>query len=162
MSALLKSLDGVDDDKMFVDFGETEVFAGAPTGNGDCAAPFASDDLLTDLANDALIRADRHLAIGKSDGFFANVEAAGVFAARRVLHHAMRFTKDDDAADSIFVRLRELDAKAISGPLARMSEARAKAEAGSDRDAYRETVAYFLDAANAFVVGASVEQEAAE
>ncbi len=162
MSALLTSLDGVDDDKMFVDFGETDVFAGAPTGSGDCAAPFASDDLLTDLANDALIRADRHLAIGKADGFLANVDAAGVFAARRVLHHALRFTKDDDSAESVFTRLRELDAKAVSEPLARMSDARAKAEAGTDRDAYRETVAYFLDAANAFVVGASAEQEAAE
>ena len=162
MTALLKSLEGVDDDKLFVDYGENEIFGGAPTGGGDCAAPFASDDLLRDLADDALIRADRHLVVNRDDGFLANVTAASVFAARRALHHALRFTKDDDSAESVFTRLRELDAKVLAAPLTNLTEARARAEAGNDRDAYRETVAYFLDAANAYVVGAGAEQEAAE
>ncbi|HEY1721090.1 MAG TPA: nitrite/sulfite reductase [Magnetospirillaceae bacterium] len=162
MTSLLTSLDGVEDDKLFIDYGEQEIFKGAPTERGECAAPFASDDLLADLANDALIRSDRYLAIGKPDGFLADAETASVFAARRALHHALRFTKDDDSVESIFTRLRELDAKGLNGPLANLIDARAKAETGAAQDVYRETVAYFLDAANAYIAGVSAEQEAAE
>jgi sulfite reductase (NADPH) hemoprotein beta-component len=164
MTALLKSLDGVEDDKLFVDYGEDEIFKGAPTERGECAAPFASDDLLADLANDALIRSDRHLAVGKHDGFLADAETASVFAARRVLHHALRFTKDDDAAESIFARLRELNAEGVTKPLGDIEQARTKAQGGTaaEAEAYRETVAYFLDAANAFVAGLDAEREAAE
>ena len=156
MQALLKPLDGVDDDKLFVDYGESDIFGGAPTGGGDCAAPFASDDLLTDLADDALIRADRHLAIGKPEGFAADVDNAAVFAARRVLHHALRFTKDDDSAESIFTRLRELGPEAPIKALDRVAAERGR----GDRDAYREAVAYFLDTANAYVVGVGASEEA--
>ncbi len=158
LTALIKSLDGVDDDKLFIDYGETEIFPGAPVERGECAAPFANDDLLADLADDALIRADRHLAVGRTEGFLADAEAASVFAARRVLHHALRFTKDDDAAESIFARLRDLGAEA---PVKALDQLSAKRDAvwnnGAD-EGYREAVAYFLDTANAFVVGAAAEE----
>jgi sulfite reductase (ferredoxin) len=162
MTALLASLDGVEHDKLFVDYGETDTFKGAPTERGECAAPFASDDLLADLADDALIRADRHLAIGRTDGFLADAELAALFSARRVLHHALRFTKDDDMAESIFVRLREMGGPVAGDALERITVSRDKAVAGDGYESYREAVAYFLDAANAFVTGAGDEREAAE
>ena len=159
MAALLKPLDGVDDDKLFIDYGETEIFPGAPAERGECAAPFASDDLLVDLANDALIRADRHLAVGRADGFVADAEAAAVFASRRVLHHALRFTQDGDAPGQIFARIREMGAEKPVKALDRLEALRAHAANGGQDD-YREAVAFFIDTANAFVVGAGSAEEA--
>jgi len=162
LADLVKSLDGVETDKLFIDYGETEIFPGAPSERGECAAPFASDDLLADLADDALIRADRHLAVGSPDGFIADAVTAAVFATRRVLHHAMRFTKDDDSPDSIFARLRELGAERPVKALDRLDAHRPSAAESNGHDEYREALAYYLDTANAFVVGAGTAEEAVD
>lgn len=162
MTALISSLDGVEHDKLFIDYGENETFAGAPTERGECAAPFASDDLLADLANDALIRADRHLVVDRREEALAAAEEATVYASRRILHNAMRFTKDDEPAGAIFEKLRSFSPSLALAAHGRVAAAREAAVTGGDIDTYREAVAVFLDTASAILGGNAVEQEAAE
>jgi sulfite reductase (NADPH) hemoprotein beta-component len=158
MTELLISLDGVEHDKLFVDYGETEIFKGAPTGGGDCAAPFASDELLADLADDGLIRLDRNLLVERRKEGFEAAKDALFFASRRLLHHGLRFTKDDDAADDIFERV-----KGVAAPQAVTAlDAALGHLAGGDIDSLRESVALYVDTANAIVRGVSHERDAAE
>ena len=51
---------------------------------------------------------------------------------------------------------------AAGDALDRVMGSRSKAATGAERQSYREAVAYFLDAANAFVTGTGDEREAAE
>ncbi len=162
LAALLSSLQGVEDDKLFIDYGETEIFPGAPTERGECAAPFASDDLLADLANDALIRCDRHLLVGRADDFLAAAQEAAVFAVRRALHHAMRFTKDDEAPEAIFERLAALGPGPVASAQADFAASRVAARAGGSADSHREAVAVLLDTVQASMARGALERDAAE
>ena len=75
--------------------GDEEGFKGAPGLRGECAAPFASDDILANFADDALIQVDRWLSVGRDragrrPGIAAKQALA--FGVRRVLHLAGRMT----------------------------------------------------------------------
>lgn len=143
---------------VFFDWGEDEEFKGAPTESGECAAPFAPDDLLADLANDALIRTDRFIATQRLGEGALAAEEATMYAARRVLHHVLRLTKGDEPATEIFERLRAYG----PAPAVKALEKVTSKQASGDISGLREATAFFLDTSNAILSGVSVGQEAAE
>ncbi len=160
--ALLSSLDGVEAEQTFTDWGDADTFKGAPGLRGECAAPFASDDVLDDLADDALIRFDRHLVAGRWDGALQSAEDAVVFAARRLLHHAYQFTQDEDPAAAIFERLRDMASPAVLAAFDRVVGERLVALSCGRAENYREAVATFLDTASSIIHGADAARDAAE
>ena len=142
----------------FIDWGDSETFPGAPTLKGECAAPFASDDLLADLSDDALINLDRHLAVDRLPGAVSAAREALAFASRRLLHQAGQFTMDGDDADVLVERTL---AVASSDAVAALRRA-TSALAGGVPDAYREAVAVYLDTVRSELGGAPQERDAAE
>ena len=151
--------DRLAEENLFLDWGDEETFKGAPTLRGECAAPFASDDLLADLADDALIRCDRHLLVERWDDAWRAAEEAVVLAARRLLHQANQFTKDDDPASVILERARTVIPVVAVVALAHVTAERT----GSGRvDAYREAAAVFLDTASGLIEGVTHSRDAAE
>ncbi len=162
INAVLAPIAGVGTDNTFIDWGEQETFKGAPTLKGECAAPFASDDVLADLADDALIRADRNLAVQRWAETLQSAEQATQFAARRLLHHAGKFTKDDEPAAAIFERVRGVASPRDLAVLDDVLAERTVALSSGRVDAYREAVAVFLDTVRATVTGVEDERDAAE
>jgi sulfite reductase (NADPH) hemoprotein beta-component len=158
IGALLAPLSDESGERVFIDWGEEETFKGAPTLRGDCAAPFASDDLLADLADDGLIRVDRHLFAGRRQDALEAGREAVAFAARRLLHQAGRFTRDEEPPEAIFDRLRPI---AAPGMRALLETAERECSEAS-LDGYREAVAVFLDTVGASIGSAEGEREAAE
>ena len=142
----------------FIDWGDSATFPGAPTLKGECAAPFASDDLLADLADDALINFDRHLAVGRLPGARRSAEEALVFAARRLVHKAGQMTRDDEPSATILERARG----GASAEVAAVLDAAAEALAGDLTESAREALVVFLDTVRFLVSGPAVEKDAAE
>ncbi|MDR3438238.1 nitrite/sulfite reductase [Telmatospirillum sp.] len=163
LNALLAPLAEADaDGKLFIDWGDVETFKGAPTLRGECAAPFASDDLLADLADDALIRLDRHLLVGQWDDALRSAEQAVVFSARRLLHLAGQFTKDDEAATVIIDRTRAVAPARAQAALEHVEALRTAALSSGRAEAYRQSVTVFLDTVRAITEAAGEKQDAAE
>lgn len=138
IAALLAPIEGADADGLFVDWGDTAVYAGAPTARGECAAPMVNDSLLADLADDALIDLDRNLAAGRETDARANGHLAVVLAGRRLLNTKGHPTEDDVAEGTVFAALNDLNDLDVSEALA------AVVDAGTN-ESFREAVAYFLD-----------------
>ncbi len=160
IAALLAPLEGQSDDQHFIDWGDDFVFPGAPTLKGECAAPFASDDLLADLADDGLIAFDRFQRSGRWDDALKSLEKAVAFAGRRALHHVSLFTKDDEAPQVIAERVRKSAPAAIAAALEDLDAQKTAALSSGKADTLREAAAVFID-----VVRSIVEkplQEAAE
>lgn len=158
INELLAGLDGTGGAEAFIDWGDSETFPGAPTLKGECAAPFASDDLLADLSDDALINLDRHLAVDRLPGAYAAAREAVAFASRRLLHLAGQFTKDGDDTDILIERtLAAAPANAVAA-LGGVSAALA----GGAPEAIREAVAVYLDTVRAVLGGPPAELDAAE
>jgi sulfite reductase (NADPH) hemoprotein beta-component len=144
LADLLKPIDGTGADGMFVDWGDAQTFAGAPTARGECAAPFANDELLEDLADDALIAMDRMADAGRGDEALAAGRDACVFVARRLLATAGQATAADSPAAAVFA--------AFSGSFAGTPSAAAldaALAASGDAAAFREAVAVLIDTARA-------------
>jgi len=142
IGAVLAPLDEGATDGLFVDWGDAAEFAGAPQTRGECAAPFAMDDLFIDLSNDALISLDRRLAVGQDDeARTAGLQAVG-FAGRRLLHAQAQAADEEASLETIVASLR-----AAYGANADLLSAvdRAVSSAQGDVAAFREAVAYLLD-----------------
>jgi len=148
LAALLAPLDGADADGLFVDWGEAEAFAGAPTAKGECAAPFASDELLNDLADDALITLDRLADAGRPAEALAAGADAALFAARRLLAVGGQPTTDDTPAAVVFASLRGSFA---GTPVAAALDRVEAEQAAGAIEPFREAVATLLDTARAAV-----------
>jgi sulfite reductase (ferredoxin) len=155
---LLAPLAEAENGRTYLDWGDEAEFKGAPTLRGECAAPFASDDVLADFADDSLIQFDRLLAKGRGP----DAEQAGMLAltygARRVLHKHGRGTADDERPDDI------LAASLGVSPGSKESAA-LKAALGSrakDSAQFRDAVAYYLDSVRAVVSLSEIEADAAE
>lgn len=142
IDAILAPLSHDDADGLFVDWGDAFDFPGAPQAKGECAAPFAMDLCYADLADDALISADRHLLIGRQDEAVAALDKAIGYAVRRGLHARAISTEDEHTQDQLLEAAAGTwtEADAIGQALRASLNARA-GEAAS----YRETVAYLLD-----------------
>jgi sulfite reductase (NADPH) hemoprotein beta-component len=136
VAALLQPIEGGDADGLFVDWGDTAEFPGAPRTKGECAAPFAAGDLLADLADDGLITLDRALAAGRSEAASAAADSAVLNAARRLL--ATRQLPIDEDDPSAALRGAWSDVPEV---LAAYQAARAEGEP----EARREAVALFID-----------------
>lgn len=152
LAAVLARLDDRVDDGWFVDWGEADDFAGPPQAKGECAAPFASDSVLADLADDQLILLDRMVQAGRWVEALAAAEAASVHAARRLLALRGALTEDEQA-EIVYASLRGVFADdadvldALDGLLAERSVA-----LGTGRiESYREAVAWLVDTARARV-----------
>ena len=144
IDAILAPLDASQADGLFVDWGDATDFPGAPQAKGECAAPFAMDLCYADLADDALISADRNLVVGQDDQAKAEAARALTFALRRLLHARGVGSEDDitlAAAESQVVSLWS-DVAAIGQALASVDVAKVQSA-----EAYREAVAYALDTA---------------
>ena len=143
LADLLAPIEGADADGLFVDWGQTEEWVGPGQARGDCAAPFAFDEGLADLADDGLIGLDRFAAIGRNAEAFATGAAGAVFAARRLLLLRGQPAADDVAAPAAFAALRALwyDAPSL---LAALDTLETQRDAG-DLVAFREAVAVVID-----------------
>lgn len=142
IDAILAPLDPGQADGLFVDWGDATDFPGAPQAKGECAAPFAMDLCYADLADDALISADRNLAAGRDAVARDQAGRALVFALRRLLHArgvASEDTITPDEAESQAARLWA-DVPAVAQALAAVAVARL-----GSAPSLREAVAYALD-----------------
>lgn len=148
IAALLAPLDASQADGLFVDWGDADEFAGAPTTKGECAAPFVMDELYDDLADDALISMDRLWATGLGDRARAAGLAAAGFSARRLLATQAIATEDDQPSDALFANLRS--AFADNSDLLAAFDAALTAQNG-DVEAFREAIAYLLDTVRAVI-----------
>lgn len=163
LAAVLAPIQGADADGLFVDWGESDIFAGAPQTKGECAAPMVSDSHLADLADDALIRTDRALAAGRWPDALAAAEEAMVMAARRLLLRNGVATEDEDAAAVVVETLRGAiaDAEVVSALDAVLAE-RAVALGSGQIEAYRESVAYWIDTVRAVLEAPPVAPASAD
>ncbi|MBI5164191.1 MAG: nitrite/sulfite reductase [Magnetospirillum sp.] len=147
IAALLAGIEGADADGLFVDWGDADAFAGAPQTRGECAAPFAADDLLADLADDALINLDRYQAAGRWAEALAAGEAAVVAAARRLLAQSGHPVDETVPAEAVFATYRNAlsgDADALDALETTLGERGAALSTGHI-ESYREAVAWLID-----------------
>lgn len=153
LAAVLAPIEGKSVDGFFVDWGDAGEFPGAPQARGECAAPFASDELFADLADDALINVDRQILAGRWPEALKAAEDATLYAARRLLLVRGVESGDDQPVEAVYAAFRATLAdtpdalSALDGVLA----GRASALTDGKADAYREAVAYFLDTVRAVV-----------
>lgn len=162
LALLLAPLGATDNDRPFIDWGDHERFKGAPTLRGECAAPFASDDLLANLADDALIRLDRWLALGNSAAARDAASQALALAARRLLHQVGLVTSDDESADTILARLAEVSTVSPAAFVALQDAAIGVRQPGDWPSRLRDKVALALDHVRAVVEAPDASADAAE
>ena len=140
------------DKKVFVDWGETEIFETPEAAHADCAEPFAIDNLLRDLADDALIGFDRALLSERPQQGLPFGREGVYYALRRLLGRA-GVAAIDAGFDDVVAQVRGIyagDARvegAVDGALAALAEA----EAGRDTDQFREKLATLIDLASELV-----------
>jgi sulfite reductase (NADPH) hemoprotein beta-component len=149
-----------DDKRVFVDWGETETFETPEAAQAECAAPFAIDNLLRDLADDGLIGLDRAiLADRPAQGLHFGREGF-YYAARRLLLRAGAASGEAGFGETI-AQLRAVyagDAR-VAPALEQVSAAEAAAGEGRDFGRFRESLAAFIDLA-AELVGKPYEAPA--
>jgi sulfite reductase (NADPH) hemoprotein beta-component len=162
LDAVLTPLAAEPGGDLFLDWGDTESFKGAPTLRGECAAPFASDDLLANFADDALIRFDRFHVVERWQEAVNAAEEAVVFASRRLLHEAGELTTDEEPAETILERVRQVPEPRALALLDTALATRGTALSGGAADPYREAVATYLDLVRSLIGGADQEKDAAE
>ena len=139
-----------EDDRVFVDWGESEIFRPPSITQGECAAGFILDSLYADLANDGLIRLDRSIfandrAVALSSGAEAVAEAA-----RRLLLRVGADVDDGTAPADILARFRTAvgGEDEVTASLDAVDRATNAANGQGDIEAYREAVALFIDTAD--------------
>jgi sulfite reductase (ferredoxin) len=158
LAAILKPLDGQSSPDLFIDWGDTNDFPGAPPGKGECAAASGLEELYADLADDALITLDRALAVGNvTRARDAGVDAV-IQAARRLLDVRALATEDGIGFDAVVATVHGTYAgnDDVLGALAS-----AVAAKDGELAAFRETVAYLIDTARLVVEAPKVAAEAA-
>ncbi|MBC7907731.1 MAG: nitrite/sulfite reductase [Rhodospirillaceae bacterium] len=157
LAAILKPLDGKTTDDLFIDWGDSNLFPGAPPGKGECAAASGSEELYADLADDGLITLDRAQFAGDE----AHARAAGLdailYAARRLVDVRGVLTEDSQTLDEVLALVRGTFA-GNDDVLGALNSALAAKD--GDLAVFREAVAYLIDTAAA-VVAAPLVVEAA-
>lgn len=144
---VLRPLASLPTDGVFVDWGESADFVAPPQTKGECAAPFAADDLLDDLMNDALISLDRAIAVKRLAPSVQAAEQAVVLGGRRLLHSQGVPTDDDTPSHVVLGGVRSAfgqDARIVHA----LDELRRASAVAPDLDRLadvREAVALWLD-----------------
>ncbi len=164
IEALLGPLAFESNQRTYLDWGDQESFKGAPTLRGECAAPFASDDILANFADDALIQVDRWLALGRSAEAVTAAEQALMLAGRRLLHSRDQGTTGEESAPTIF---QAVAAMALSEKLATLFQDTVSLLEASRRDdqlvtSLREATALALDHVRAELTPIEATADAAE
>lgn len=147
ISDVLSPLGEREHESLFLDWGDSDDFAGAPQTKGECAAPFAMDDLYASLADDALIGIDRALSAGRPDLACDDGVAAIGFALRRLLHSRGGSVAIDADPASVLAEVRA--AWPEGGEVVAIAAAAVSAVAGPIDDLGREAVALLIDTARA-------------
>jgi sulfite reductase (NADPH) hemoprotein beta-component len=164
INAVLAPLQSEENGRKFLDWGDQDEFKGAPTLRGECAAPFASDDILANFGDDALIQVDRWLLLGDTAQAADSAAQALAFGARRLLHLGNQMTSGEETPEALFSSALALHlpngaaaALAFKDALAALDRARA----GGQAEPLREAVALYLDTVRA-VLSKGVVADAAE
>lgn len=164
LAEILRPLETAGSEGVFVDWGDSAEFTGAPKERGECAAPFASGELLADLADDALIRADRYLLAARWQEALKAAEEATAFAAHRLLDHLGILVEEQQAGAVVVERLRSAAAR-DAGVLAALDDVSGHLTAAlsnGQADDYREAVAYFIDTVRSRIEAPGLGARAAE
>lgn len=142
INEVLAPLDPNQAEAVFIDWGDAGEFAGAPTTRGECAAPFAMDDLYADMVDDALISLDRRQAVGQEAAARAAGQVGVLFAARRALHTQAVPTDDETTLEAALASVR-----GTFGGNADLLAVFAAADAAKDGDlaVFREALAVLID-----------------
>ncbi len=136
------------DKQVFVDWGETRVFETPEAAHAECAAPFAIDNLLRDLADDGLIGFDRTILADRAQHGLPFAREALYYAGRRLLLRTGAAAAEA-GFDDVIVQVRATyagDAR-VEPALEAALNALSLAEAGRDADRFRESLAHFIDLA---------------
>ncbi len=149
VGAILAPLSGKDEDGLFVDWGEEQEYSGPNTGaKSECAATFATEDLLADLTDDALISMDRHIAVNRESDARDWALLAAAFSSRLLLIKRGVLTADDiTPADALDVLLSHVtDTPAVTGAAIHLRSLQL-----AEISQLREATAVFLDTVRAAV-----------
>jgi len=165
INAVLAPLQSEENGRKFLDWGDQDAFKGAPALRGECAAPFASDDILANFADDALIQVDRWLLLGDAAHAAESATQALAFGARRLLHLGNQMTTGEEAPEALFASAQTLSlpngaaaAQAFKDAVA----ARERALAGGPVEPLREAVARYLDHVRSVLSQGIITADAAE
>ena len=151
ITAFLAELQGLidpEDEANFRDWGESGTFSPPTATKAECAAAYAIDTLLADLADDGLIYLDRALFAGlRDEGLRAGAEGFR-HSARRLLLRADGTGWDDADKDSLVAGLWQHYAVDTEVPnlLDGVLASEAAARKGGDLHPYRESLAAWIDA----------------
>jgi sulfite reductase (NADPH) hemoprotein beta-component len=165
INAVLAPLSTEENGRKFLDWGDQDEFKGAPGLRGECAAPFASDDILANFADDALIQIDRWQLRSQTGKAIAAAEQALGFGARRLLHLGNQMTTGEESSEELFAKAASLHlpaGRAAETALKDALAARDRAAAGGPVEALREAVALYLDHVRTVLAGGAVAADAAE
>jgi sulfite reductase (NADPH) hemoprotein beta-component len=132
---------------LFFDFGEDWEFSPPAGRTSECAAGFADDDLQKDLADDALISADRALVVGQVDRVRQIADEGFRYAAQRLRIIAAMPGTDADSEDMVIGTVRAAFGTdpAIVDSLDRFLAARDQSRTDANVDALREALALWID-----------------
>lgn len=137
-----------DDPKVFVDWGDTRIFETPEAAMAECAAPFAVDNLLRDLADDGLIGLDRAILAGKRTQALHFGHEGLYYSARRL---ALRTGAGQELGfDEMIAQVCALYAgdEAVGPAVERALAAESAAAGGGNLDDYRERLAELIDLAS--------------
>jgi sulfite reductase (NADPH) hemoprotein beta-component len=135
--------------QLFIDWGESETFETPEAAMAECAAPFAVDNLLRDLADDGLIGLDRAILAGRGAEGLRFAREAVYYAARRLL---LRYGSQagDMSHDEAILQVRSLYAadRDVLEALGGVVEAETPVAEDGNADALREKLAVWIDLAS--------------
>jgi len=134
------------DERVFVDWGDTRIFETPEAAMAECAAPFAIDNLLRDLADDALIGLDRVILADESKLGIPFGQEGIYYAARRLLLRAGMAGTDISFDDAVAqVRGTYMGDERVTDAFESAISALGTASDGVD--AFREKLAVLIDLA---------------
>lgn len=164
LEQLLAPLGAAGNDRVYLDWGDAEGFKGAPGLRGECAAPFASDDILANFADDALIQLDRWLQSGHRAQAIASVEELLKFSTRRLLHRSGHATTGEEGFAALMASLAALDSYEKESQALRDTEAlwQQSLTGAESLSPLRESAALALDRVRALFATSEILADAAE
>lgn len=165
INAVLAPLTSEQNGRKFLDWGDQDEFKGAPGLRGECAAPFASDDILANFADDALILIDRWQLRGDAARAVDAAAQSLGFAIRRLLHLGNQMTTGEETPEALFASIKALHLPNGASAAVHLQDALAaleRARSGGPVEPLREAVALYLDSVRAVLSQGVITADAAE